>query len=863
MPAYQFDPYMLKLHQIKGGKFSDYKDKTYLPLTDQQFLKHLKGEQLMGIYPLLADNSSWFIAADFDKESWADECKSVLNICYDMGIPAYLERSKSGNGGHVWIFFDAPYPAFKSRTVFTFLLQQSGAVSAFDKNSSFDRLFPNQDRHSGKFLGNLIALPFYRPAFDIGNSCFVDENLKPWEDQWKFLSSIKRVSATQMDKLFDLVSGNKVFAGNAGKAGSARKVSVTAGPGAVDTSNDPGDTHYKVKGSDVQVAGAGALRIRLSNKIYIDRNGMTPDIVKFIRDELNFTNSEYYAKKKSGKSTWGLNRYFNYIEESEDEIILPRGFIGRLIRYCKQANINFNFQDQRKKHDSLPFLATIHIREHQKVALLAADSKDFGVITAPPGSGKTVIGIQIIASKQQSALIVVHRKQLMDQWIERIKTFLGIPGNEIGMIGQGKSRLGKLITVAMVQSLGKYLEKPGGKEISNSFGTLIVDECHHIPAESFRNTISAINAYYLYGLTATPFRKGNDGRGIFVHLGEIIADIKPQDIGEFKKGRVIVRETALSVPFNPKTDAFETLSRILIHDSERNKLILKDVSAELNKGRKAVIITERKEHIDTLNQYLKQKFETITLSGDDTESNRKSKWQLLTDGNYQVLITTGQFFGEGSDLQSASCIFLAYPFSFKGKLIQYIGRVQRSEVTPVIYDYRDIKIDYLNRLFLKRNVHYRNFEKQATLFDDQDIPVSAPGSVYVYEKKIKVPVANLDFRFGAVAFNHFIPDLEKEVEFEIENDILRPEFDVLKPYFMKLFRSKFIEADVFAEFKSAILISQSADSSNLENLNMDIIESVKKRSVSHYSGNTRHRGGNIHLAYRKESGCIIKMYPGD
>ena len=439
----------------------------------------------------------------------------------------------------------------------------------------------------------------------------------------------------------------------------------------------------------------------------------------------------------------------------------------------------------------MPFRTTIHLREHQKTALLAAGSKDFGIITAPPGSGKTVIGIQIIASKQQPALIVVHRKQLMDQWIESIKAFIGIPGNEIGMIGQGKSRLGKLVTVAMVQSLGKYLEKPEGKEISNPFGTLIVDECHHIPAESFRNTISAINSYYLYGLTATPFRKGNDGRGIFAHLGEIIADIKPQDIGEFKKGRVIVRETTLSVPFNPKTDAFETLSRILIHDSERNKLILNDVSAELNKGRKAVIITERKEHIDTLNLYLKQSFETIALSGDDPENKRKTKWQLLTGGNYQVLITTGQFFGEGSDLQSASCIFLAYPFSFKGKLIQYIGRVQRSEVTPVIYDYRDIKIDYLNRLFLKRNVHYRNFEKQATLFDDQDIPVSAPGSVYVFEKKIKVPVASLDFRFGAVAFNHFIPDLEKEVEFEIENDVLRPEFDVLKPYFMKLFRSKY------------------------------------------------------------------------
>jgi hypothetical protein len=165
MPAYQYDPYIYRLHKMKGGSFKDYKDKTYLPLTDQQIIKHLNGEQLIGIYPLLQDNTSWFITADFDKENWADECRTVINVCWAKAIPAYMERSRSGEGGHVWIFFDQPYPAIKSRKILISIFEEAGIFSVFDKNTSFDRLFPNQDYHSGKGLGNLIALPLYKKDF--------------------------------------------------------------------------------------------------------------------------------------------------------------------------------------------------------------------------------------------------------------------------------------------------------------------------------------------------------------------------------------------------------------------------------------------------------------------------------------------------------------------------------------------------------------------------------------------------------------------------------------------------------------------------------------------------------------------------
>ena len=793
MPAYHYDPYRYRLHKMNGGTFKTFNEKGYLSLTDQQITKHLNGEQLIGIYPLLKDNTSWFIIADFDKQNWKEESQKFIDICLNKGIPAYLERSKSGNGAHVWIFFDRPYPAMKSRKIFISILEEGNIFSVFDKSSSFDRLFPNQNFLSGKGLGNLIALPFYKPALEQGNSCFVNEDLKPYKSQWDFLSSIQKSTTTHLDKIFESLTINSLTSSTAVKLNSNK------------------------------------LHIILNNSVILNRSGVTTELINFLKEELNFANPEYFIKKKTNKSTWDTKRYFKFIEETENEIIIPRGFVGRLIRYCKQGKIDFEFLDERKKLSLIKFATNIILRPHQNIAIEATAKKDFGVITAPPGSGKTVIGLKIIAKKEQPALIIVHRKQLLEQWIERIQAFFGIPKNEIGKIGQGKAKIGKTITVAMIQSLGKQLEKQEIEGLNRRFGIIIIDECHHVPAETFGKTISKLSTYYQYGLTATPFRKGSDGKQIFIHLGEIIADIKPEEIKNYKRARINIRETTLDIPFNSKTDTFETLSKVLVHDSTRNKLILSDVRDELNNRKKVVIITERKEHIDTLYQLLKQSFETITLSGEDSESGRKAKWKILNEGNYQALITTGQSFGEGTDLPNASCLFLVYPFSFKGKLVQYIGRVQRSEITPVIYDYRDQKIDYLNKLFLKRNAYYRHFDRQASLFEESENVEEVSKKVISIKEKIKIPIDRLDFRYGAITFNYKTVKIPIELEFEIENDEIRPEFDVLKPYFVKFLKSKNVEVNIFAEILNGKVISQIADSKDLEMINREIIESVKFR----------------------------------
>jgi len=429
--------------------------------------------------------------------------------------------------------------------------------------------------------------------------------------------------------------------------------------------------------------------------------------------------------------------------------------------------------------------------------------------------------LKINADKKQPALIVVHRKQLVEQWQERIQAFLGIPKHEIGIIGQGKVKIGKQITIATIQSLPKQIE-----QLQNQFGTILVDECHHIPAETFRNTIEKLNTFYLYGLTATPFRKYNDDKLIFAFIGDVISEVTSNEIENFKHAQIIVRNTNLDVPFNSKTDNFETLSKILVHDSERNKLILNDIKNELSKGKRIAIITERKEHIDTLYLFLKQSYEVITLSGDDTESNRKSKWQTLQQGNFQVLITTGQYFGEGSDLSNISSLFLVYPFSFKGKLIQYIGRVQRSEINPTIYDYRDIRIDYLNKLFLKRNTYYRQIARQANLFDEPTEFIPESQSL-VIEKQIKIAVEDLDFRYGNIGFEYIDKENNQRFVFEIENEEFRPEFEVLKPYFIRVLKSKTVVINIYAEIENGVVLSQLATSPDIENINKEIIESVK------------------------------------
>lgn len=458
--------------------------------------------------------------------------------------------------------------------------------------------------------------------------------------------------------------------------------------------------------SNIIIATPTEIEIQISNQVFLKRFQLNKKLIAFLRDNLNFLNPDYSVKKNMGKSTFNIEKYFRLIEETTEGVIVPRGFVANIVNFCKQERISFKVIDNRNKLDVVEFDSEIELLPHQEIALEKISEKDFGVIVSPPGSGKTIIGLEIIVQKRQPALIVVHRKQLFDQWIERIQGFLKIPKREIGQIGDQKFTIGKEITVAMIQSLTRS-EKIS--KIANSFGTIIVDECHHIPAKSFREAIVNFNSFYLYGLTSTPKRKNNDEKMIYVYIGNILYNAEQSEqIQQNKtKAEINIRETSLYAPFDYKIDKYETISRILIHDTQRNALIIEDIEKHVNRFKTILVLTERKAHVDILNLYLKDKFETITIHGDDSEQNRKSKLAQLKQGHYKIVISTGQYFGEGVDIDNLECLFITYPFAFEGKLVQYIGRIQRSGKPPVIFDYRDARIDYFDKMFKQRNRYYK------------------------------------------------------------------------------------------------------------------------------------------------------------
>jgi len=665
----------IKLHRKKCRNCNSQK---YPAFDDHYIVQHLKGIETYGIYPLLDGNYSYFLAADFDGSAWRKDAVRFINKCNEYELPAYLEKSRSGNGVHVWLFFQEKYPAFKSRNIAVNILRETKIIDQFEKEGSFDRLFPNQSILSGKGIGNLIALPLQGASRKLNNTVFLDiddEELSPFEDQWFFLENVKKISSKILDQIYERFN------------------------------ND----------NNVKVGTKKVLSLTLKEKIYISTNNLPKPLINFLREKLNFINSEYIIKKRIGLSTYGMEKYFKLVNsETDKKISVPRGFSSELIKFLNDNDLKFELIDKRHKSEPIEFDSSLQLFPYQEDAIDDIMSSEQGILVAPPGSGKTIIGIELIARIKQPALIVTHKKQIFNQWVERIEHFLNIPKRDIGQFCANKKLIGEKATVGMVQTLNR-LNENYFEEISSKTGIIIVDECHHMPAKMFRTVITKTSPFYLYGLTATPERKNNDAKLIFIYLGNILHEIeKDYKLGprQVKSGyantRVIIKDTYLKIPFRAKTDNFHMLSKIIVYDTNRNMQIVSDIIKEVKHGYRCLVLTERKSHVAVLGTYLKREHEIIALTGDLTEKKRKDKIKQAKAGDFQILISTGQLIGEGTDFNNLDCLFLVYPFSFTGKLTQYIGRIQRGKNTEnIIYDYHDSKIEYLNRFYKKRLRYYK------------------------------------------------------------------------------------------------------------------------------------------------------------
>jgi len=659
--------------------YTDWKKKdAYQPLTKEIYEKHLLGTIVLGLYPLLSDNTSHFLAVDFDGDTWLEDAKRLLKTCEGHQLPVYLERSRSGRGGYVWCFFESPYPAYKSRKIFLSLLRESRTIDEFDKDDSFDRLFPNQDTLSGKGIGNLVALPFQGESVKSGNTVFLDpgNGFQPYADRWEFVNSVRRASQDSLDVLF--------------------------------TKLTPEDTAPQV----TRVKNKNALHIVIKEMLKLQKQLLPPGLINLLREELNFFNAERLIKQKMGFATYDTEKYFKAVKTDDAHVYVPRGFLPQIEAYTREHGIAVEKTDERTRLDPIGITPTFSLLKHQVSALEAMLTEDMGVLVAPPGAGKTVIGLALIAARKQPALILTHRKQIYDQWLGSIERFFGIPKKEIGQFASLKKLIKQPVTIAMMQTLARATE---GKEISEGFGTVIVDECHHVPARMFREAVARCNPKYLYGLTATPKRKNNDEKLIYAYLGPCLYTLSKSDIAQSDAEKavgsnaptVIIRETKMSLPFTPKARDFQTVTKILSFDTERNRLICEDIAKEVRADNKCLVLTERKEHAEILDYYLHRDFEIILFTGDLTPKQRSDKEKQIKHGDFQVLIATGQILGEGSDIADLDCLFLVFPFSFEGKLTQYIGRIERGEQkAKKVYDYRDKEIPLLERLYKRRQRYY-------------------------------------------------------------------------------------------------------------------------------------------------------------
>ncbi|MBI4203719.1 MAG: DEAD/DEAH box helicase family protein [Betaproteobacteria bacterium] len=642
------------------------------------------------------------MAADFDKTSWADDVAAFVETSRMADLPAAVERSRSGNGAHVWFFFSAPVAAAAARKMGCYLITQTMTRRHQLSMESYDRLFPNQDTLPRGGFGNLIALPLQHGPRQISNTVFVDEQLVPYTDQWKFLSEHPRIEPVTVD----------------GIAREATHKGLVVGVRLSDTAD--GDTPApwtRLPSGQPRVRFSAPLppevRAVLAQRLFVAKAGLAPTDLNQIKRLAAFQNPEFYKKQSLRLSTALTPRVVACAEELPEHVALPRGCRTELEQLLQEHGSVLLIEDQRCDGKPLDVTFEGRLTSIQKKASRALLREDIGVLVAPPGVGKTVIGTYLIAARSRSTLVLVHRQPLLDQWIAQLSMFLGLAPKAIGQIGAGKQAANGRLDVAMIQSLVRVGRVD---DLVATYGHVIVDECHHIPAVSFERVLSEVKARFVTGLTATPRRRDGLHPITEMQLGPVrfAVDARSQAARRPFDHRLIVRETTFGSDRTVSMDRIQALYAALATDERRNRLILDDVTAAVAEGRSPVLLTERKDHLDYLAARLRGVARhLVVLRGGMTPTDRREAAMTLAsipDNESRLIIATGRYIGEGFDDARLDTLFLAMPVSWKGTLVQYTGRLHRlhpGKTEVRIYDYVDREVPMLRRMFDKRLRGYR------------------------------------------------------------------------------------------------------------------------------------------------------------
>lgn len=686
-----------KSMRIKGAcKKCAYKENQ--EITNQFIQQHFTGTGrnalVMGVYPLLEDETCRFLAIDFDKKNWQEEILIAKSIYAEYGIKSYIERSRSGNGGHLWIFFSEPIEARLARKLGTKVLETAINRTGNSKFDSFDRLFPNQDFMPKGGYGNLIALPLQRQAVEKGNSVFVDDTFKMYSSQTAVLQNIVRYSRSE---ILDVL---KLFPDVVLQEVNDKELAE----------EDRTLPWEKKKEEKVPTNLPKSIDVVLYDKIYIHKDKLHPFLKKKFIGLTVFHNPEYYLARNLRKSVQDIPLWIQCFDEDSEFIMIPIGLEEIFLEICESYHVKVNVIDKRYQDKTIDVNFYGDLREKQVTAVEELLAVSNGILHANTAFGKTVAAIALIAERKVNTLIIVDRISLLEQWRERLSVFLNIPKNEIGVIGGGKKKPTGNIDVAVSQSL--YRDNKVS-DLVKGYGQIICDECHHVSAVGFEQIMKNSPAKYKYGLTATLKRKDGKERIVLMQLGPV----RYKDLSKVTSElghKVLVQETGISMDDSKTEYTTNEIYDYLYSNPIRNTQILMDVRNCLDEKRYPIILTERKEHIELLGQELSSYVKVYKLHGGLKKKEREAimeELQNLPEGEKRVIIATSKYVGEGFDYPILDTLFLTLPISWSGRVKQYAGRLHREyhEKKEVrIYDYVDSKVEPAMKMYGKRCKGYRS-----------------------------------------------------------------------------------------------------------------------------------------------------------
>jgi superfamily II DNA or RNA helicase len=679
-------------------KCSDCENRDLKPVTDAVIHGHLLGKHTVGVYPLLPDETCWFLAVDFDKKSWQEDVAFFLRTCNEIGVSAALERSRSGKGGHVWMFFDRPVSASLARKFGCAILTRSMERRHQIGLDSYDRFFPSQDTMPKGGFGNLIALPLQRVPAEKGNSVFVNEVFEPYPDQWIFLSAVERIRLEKVETIVQEASRNGTILG----------VRISLADEGVD--DDPWTLPPSKKKKEKTIQGLFPENVRIiqGNLIYIEKNGLPPAMLNRLIRLAAFQNPDFYKTQAMRLSTFGKPRIIGCAEDFPSYIGLPRGCLDDVLDLLKTHHIKPALVDERFGGTPINVTFKGELRSLQQEAAQQLSTHGYGILSAPTAFGKTVIAAWLIANRKVNTLVLVHRRQLMDQWRERLALFLGMPLEEIGQVSGGKKKVTGSVDIGLIQSLNRKGEV---KDMVAGYGQIIVDECHHIPAFTFEQVLKQVKAKYIVGLTATPIRKDGHHPIILMQCGPIRfrESAKKQAAARPFEHVVVTRHTNFRMAGESADVKIQDIYAALVLDKNRNELIFNDLLKALEMGRSPLLLTERVEHLEQFAEQLKGVAQNIiVLKGGMGSKQRKAmadQIKAVPDSKERVILSTGRYIGEGFDDARLDTLFLAMPISWRGTLQQYVGRLHRlhdNKRVVQVYDYVDIHVPTLMRMYKKR-----------------------------------------------------------------------------------------------------------------------------------------------------------------